>query len=155
MRIENNLRPYETVTQRTSLARMASKIWIYGIWKNSIFTQYCGGCLSFNLRYAEKSNNWYYFPDFIYGGWGGGRLYTFSANIEKLVMYMSFITRYLYRYLHWRVFNLFLVSLQWKRYIERVFICHYTKEDMSQINPKNAFWALQVANSHVDELLKE
>ena len=28
MRIENNLHPYETVTQRTSLARMASKIWI-------------------------------------------------------------------------------------------------------------------------------
>ena len=28
MRIENNLHPYETVTQHTSLARMASKIWI-------------------------------------------------------------------------------------------------------------------------------
>ena len=161
MRIENNLHPYETVTQRTSLARMASKIWIYGIWKNSIFTQYLWRPFVFysSLRWNVSSPtinvifkclSWFHF-----WGVGGGRLHTFSANIEKLVIYMSFITRYLHRYLHWRVFNLFLVSLQWKRYIERVFICHYTKEDMSQIDQKNAFWALQVANSHVDEVLKE
>ena len=31
MRIENNLHPYETVTQRTSWARMASKIWIMNL----------------------------------------------------------------------------------------------------------------------------
>ena len=41
MRIENNLYPYETATQRTSLARMASKIWILYLIKQAKYRQEC------------------------------------------------------------------------------------------------------------------
>ena len=94
---------------------------------------------------------WYH----LLGGGGGctpfrrilrGWLCTCLLSLVIFIAICSegFFTYFLFRY-----------NEKKKRYIEHVFICHYTKEDMSQINPKNTFRPLQVANSHVEELLKE